>query len=220
MKTADIYQYMQDPSSLSKETLSEWQAIVDDFPWFQTARALYLKNLALTEDIRFNQELSRMAIYLPDRKKLFMQIEGERYGLIPGLIPHETDKNSDFSLIDSFLSSFDKQDESQKSSLLFHSSVSSDYVYWAMSNDAIAAEDSSAKPMQHQSLIDSFIRKEEERESGSRKMLSEPAEEEPALREDAVGEGGGMRRHWMTPILRKHWRGSIYNKSAMRKLCK
>ncbi|MDL2309684.1 hypothetical protein LJC39_00995 [Parabacteroides sp. OttesenSCG-928-B22] len=55
MKTEDIYRFMQDASQLSETTLAEWKAIIEDFPWFQTARALYLKNLAMTEDIRFGR---------------------------------------------------------------------------------------------------------------------------------------------------------------------
>lgn len=172
MKADDFYQFMKEPSLLTEKTIPELKEIVDDFPWFQTARALYLKNLALTEDIRFGQELQRMSVYIHDRKKLFMLIEGERYGiqtLLPtNKIPATEDKTG-FSLIDSFLSTYEqKKDSDAEAALLFRPSVSSDYIYWAVSNESMQEKKEEVAPLQHQDLIDSFIREEEERPSGSR----------------------------------------------------
>ncbi|MDH6312297.1 hypothetical protein M2137_001067 [Parabacteroides sp. PFB2-10] len=191
MKTEDIYRFMQDASPLSETTLAEWKAIIEDFPWFQTARALYLKNLAMTEDIRFGQELQRMSVYLPDRKKLFLYIEGERYGLLPQAAYQPEDKGDDFSLIDSFLSSFEQQSDRQKSTLLFQPSVSSDYVFWAMTEEGMLKEVSGAKPLQHQELIDSFIREEETRETNRRFLPEEPDKEEADQPVDPAENGEG-----------------------------
>ena len=81
MKAADLYLLMEDPSLLTKETLSPLQQVVAEYPYFHIARMLYLKNLAVLNDIRFAAELKRMAVYIPDRRKLFALIEGERYGM-------------------------------------------------------------------------------------------------------------------------------------------
>lgn len=187
MKTTDFYRYMQEPSLMKEDTLSEWKDIIDDFPWFQAARILYLKNLAQVEDIRFTQELQRMSVYVPDRKKLFMLIEGDRYG-----IPHLARTTEDspqpgadgFSLIDSFLSTYEKKEPEKDSALLFRPSVSSDYIYWTYSSEVVGAEkDEPVPPLQHQSLIDTFIREEEERPAGRREL---PEIQESILEEEEL----------------------------------
>ena len=81
MKAADLYRLMESPALLTEDTLQQLKQIVDEFPYFQIARMLYLKNLAVLNDIRFGAELKKMAIYVPDRRKLFTLIEGERFGL-------------------------------------------------------------------------------------------------------------------------------------------
>lgn len=68
MKAADLYQLIENPSLLTKETLPQLKQIVDEYPYFHIARMLYLKNLAVLNDIRFAAELRKMAVYIPDRK--------------------------------------------------------------------------------------------------------------------------------------------------------
>ena len=95
---------MEEPSELTEGTLLELRRIVEDYPYFQVARMLYLKNLAVLNDMSFTSELEKMAIFLPDRKKLFQLIEGDKYGL-NSRVEHEPDmrKEDTFSLIDAFL---------------------------------------------------------------------------------------------------------------------
>ena len=81
MKADDLYRLMENPALLTEETLPQLKQIVDEFPYFQIARMLYLKNLSVLNDIRFGAELKKMAVYVPDRRKLFTLIEGERFGL-------------------------------------------------------------------------------------------------------------------------------------------
>ena len=79
MKATDLYRLMESPALLTEDTLQQLKQIVDEFPYFQIARMLYLKNLAVLNDIRFGAELKKMAIYVPDRRKLFTLIEGDRF---------------------------------------------------------------------------------------------------------------------------------------------
>lgn len=189
MKLDDFYHLMEDTSRLSEKTLPELKAIVDDFPYFPVARALYLKNLSELEDIRFGQELKRMAVCLPDRKKLFMLIEGKRYGLqiVKSIRKEEEDSDSSFLLIDSFLSSCTNEKEtSRENTFLFPPSVSSDYIFWAISNEEIPVEEQTTPPLQHQDLIDSFIQSEEERPAGSRILPEESLAEDSAFPESIL----------------------------------
>ena len=81
MKAEDLYRLMEHPEKLTEETLPQLKLIVDEFPYFSIARLLYLKNLAKLNDVRFGSALKKMAVCVPDRRKLFMLIEGERFGL-------------------------------------------------------------------------------------------------------------------------------------------
>jgi len=182
MKADDFYRLMKDSSELTETTLPVLKEIVDEYPWFHAARLLYLKNLIITEDIRFPSELRKMAILVPDRRKLFLLLEGEKYGLsvpVQGKEKSQPQEDNAFSLIDTFLSTYEKEKDSGDS-LLIHSSVSSDYVYWAMANkeDAEAENPVPDVPLQHQDLIDQFIREEEERPAGNMRINLEelPAE--------------------------------------------
>ena len=88
--------------------------IVDEYPYFHIARMLYLKNLAVLNDIRFAAELKRMAVYIPDRRKLFTLIEGERYGMAfrTASDKEETSAADSFSLIEAFLADRESEGDS------------------------------------------------------------------------------------------------------------
>ena len=161
MKAADLYRLMESPALLTEDTLQQLKQIVDEFPYFQIARMLYLKNLAVLNDIRFGAELKKMAIYVPDRRKLFTLIEGERFGLQLQSAKEENPTREDaFSLIDAFLSNREEEEPKTDASLLFQPSVSSDYIYWSLTKEEEVR-------LQHHDLIDSFIKNEEQRTPGS-----------------------------------------------------
>jgi hypothetical protein len=70
MNRQQIYQWMNDPSSLDSESLTELQQLVTDYPYFQAARLLHLLNLRRLQDYRFDAELRRAALFAADRKRL------------------------------------------------------------------------------------------------------------------------------------------------------
>ena len=171
MKAADLYRLMESPALLTEDTLQQLKQIVDEFPYFQIARMLYLKNLAVLNDIRFGAELKKMAIYVPDRRKLFTLIEGERFGLQLQSAKEENPTREDaFSLIDAFLSNREEEEPKTDASLLFQPSVSSDYIYWSLTKENGQVEEKEEEEevrLQHHDLIDSFIKNEEQRTPGS-----------------------------------------------------
>lgn len=183
MKAADLYQLMENPSLLTEETLPQLKQIVDEFPYFQIARLLYLKNLAVLNDIRFGAELKKMAICVPDRRKLFTLIEGERYGLQDRQEGEEPSAKEDaFSLIDAFLSNREEEEPKADASLLFQPSVSSDYIYWSLTKGDDQPEEKEEVRLQHHDLIDSFINNEEQRVPGSGLNLDPEAQQADAPR--------------------------------------
>ena len=151
MKCTEFYQLIADPTMLSEKTLSDLKQIVNDFPCFHAARMLYLKNLAVIEDLRLNIEIKKMAIYIPDRMKLYMLIESERYTQ-----PAKTvEKDKSFDVVADFLSKTEEPEgEPSDQSLTFEPSSSLDYMRWLSADHPL---DSSQAKFQHQELIDSFI---------------------------------------------------------------
>ena len=174
MTSLEIYAYMENPALLSRDTLPGLKQVVDDFPFFQTASMLYLKNLSVVEDIRFLPELKRLSVYVSDRRKLFTLIEGDRYRLSSreDSLETGTEEKNTFELIEDFLASrTDGENSRTQTSLLLPPSVSSDYVYWALENEDSSRQtkEPSSPPaeLRHHELIDDFIRNEGNRKPGS-----------------------------------------------------
>ncbi len=59
------------PKLLKSEHVSELKSIIKEYPYFQSARALYLKGLKNQESFRYNNELKITAAYTTDRSILF-----------------------------------------------------------------------------------------------------------------------------------------------------
>ena len=81
MTQQQIYEWIRRPEMLNRESLYELRTLLARYPYFQTARLLYLKNLFLLHDASFDEELRKAALYIVDRKVLFSLIEGERFSL-------------------------------------------------------------------------------------------------------------------------------------------
>ena len=80
MTREEFYRYIDRPALLTAATLPELARIVEAFPCFHAARMLYLKNLALTGDLRLKGELERLAVGVPDRARLFLLLQDEAHG--------------------------------------------------------------------------------------------------------------------------------------------
>ncbi len=75
MNKKEFYSYIDRPKNLSKSSLPEISALVNDYPFFQTGHLLLLENLYFIEDIEFENRLKSSALFVADRKKLFQIIE-------------------------------------------------------------------------------------------------------------------------------------------------
>jgi len=168
MEAGDLYKYIDNPDMLSKETLPELERMVEIYPWFHAAHILYLKNLSIQEDPSYSGKLKRMVVSIPDRKRLFLLIEGRIYGVIhreqePA---HKQEKEDTFSLVDDFLSvqkTADTAPSAGGTQLLIEPSALVDYIYWSLSKGLISKEKGGVPPLLHQELIDSFIEQDENR---------------------------------------------------------
>ncbi|MDR3140267.1 MAG: hypothetical protein LBU37_00835 [Tannerellaceae bacterium] len=167
---------MKDLSLLTKDTLPKLKQLTEDYPYFHTAKILYLKNLAVLNAVNFVSELERMAIYISDRKKLFTLIEGTRYGFKVQLKTEEGIPDDSFSLIDSFLFSHNPPEKaaSSDSSILFRPSVSSNYLDWIDSGETEENTDDGNSPkLKNHELIESFLEKDRQRLPGKGLQLDD-----------------------------------------------
>lgn len=71
MTTQDFIQILQQPQTVSNEQTDALSGIIEEFPYFQSARAVYLKGLKNKESFKYNQALKITAAYTTDRSILF-----------------------------------------------------------------------------------------------------------------------------------------------------
>jgi len=71
MNQTDFTYTLQQPQSITREQTNELKSIVEEFPYFQSARAMYLKGLKNAESFKYNQALKTIAAYTTDRSILF-----------------------------------------------------------------------------------------------------------------------------------------------------
>jgi hypothetical protein len=78
----DVHTYtdlLKRPESLKREQVSDLKSIIKEYPFFQSARALYLKGLKNQDSFRYNNELKVTAAYTTDRAILFDFITSEQF---------------------------------------------------------------------------------------------------------------------------------------------
>lgn len=71
MNKNQFIQYLKRPDQLDQSTALELKEMIDSYPYFPIIRILYLYNLKNINSYKFEQELSKHAIFIPDRKALF-----------------------------------------------------------------------------------------------------------------------------------------------------
>jgi len=71
MTRDQLVRYLDDSSSLNERTLGELKEILEEYPYFQTAHLLYIKNLQVENNFRFSGQLRTCATYATDRTILY-----------------------------------------------------------------------------------------------------------------------------------------------------
>ncbi|MGK0413579.1 MAG: hypothetical protein ACJA1B_001787 [Polaribacter sp.] len=79
MKTANFINLLKNESKIEQATTAELKSIVENFPYFQSARALYLKGLNNQDSFKYNKELKVTAAYTTDRAVLFDFITSKEF---------------------------------------------------------------------------------------------------------------------------------------------
>jgi hypothetical protein len=74
LKTDTFINLLENKTEIQHLETAELKAIVEEFPYFQPARALYLKGLKNLDSFKYNNELKVTAAYTTDRAVLFNYI--------------------------------------------------------------------------------------------------------------------------------------------------
>ena len=77
MNQTDFTYILQNPQTITTVQTNDIKSIIDEFPYFQSARAIYLKGLKDQNSFKYNQELKTTAAYTSDRSILFDFITSE-----------------------------------------------------------------------------------------------------------------------------------------------
>lgn len=155
----NIQELAQHPEMLNRKTLYDLRQVVAEYPYYQLARLMMLKNLYLLHDPDFDEELQRASIYFTDRRTLFNLVETAHYRLkhkSPTSFTNAPDRRAlaeqkaaagaaesrTVSLIDNFLSTI-PEEEKEESSAPKHkeyrkpnaADATVDYVAYLLSTD-------------------------------------------------------------------------------------
>ncbi len=175
MTPASLKQWIEHPEVLNRDTLYELRTLVARYPYFQSLRLLYLKNLYLLHDSDFGMELRKAVPYIADRRVLFYLIEGDRYELkreesplsAPLEMVEEPGMDRTLALIDAFLSTMPEGREQPAeldyamdytAYLLSEEDNPGEPVAAAVQSENAATEETPLPKLHGQELIDDFIR--------------------------------------------------------------
>jgi hypothetical protein len=71
MNRSEYTSLLEHPEQISAQQIADLKSIVEQYPYFQSARALYLKGLKNSDSFKYNNALKRTAAYTADRSVLF-----------------------------------------------------------------------------------------------------------------------------------------------------
>ena len=206
-----LYEWIAHPELLNRDTLYELRTLLARYPYFQTVRLLYLKNLFLLRDITFGEELRKAALYIADRKVLFYLIEGERFTIMPSEGEAKTSDllglDRTLSLIDAFLAG--QPEEEQRDVTQLPMDITADYTSYLLTETEEKVPVAEIPPLKGQDLIDNFL---------------ESNTDEPFY----LHKRRPMNRKWkkksrkrkMRVILPRHWQKYTLNNKDIQRLLK
>ncbi len=74
MTREEFISLLRQPETVTEKHIPELKNLVDSFPYFVQARMLYVKALKKTNNIHYGAESKRMALYAPDRRRLYFYL--------------------------------------------------------------------------------------------------------------------------------------------------
>jgi tetratricopeptide (TPR) repeat protein len=102
MNTNDFTYLLNKPDAINDKQIIALEKVLEEFPYFQGARSLYLKGLYNQDSFKYNQALKNTAAYTTDRTILFDFITSDHFvGIQRNLFEEKEAKILDINVIDS-----------------------------------------------------------------------------------------------------------------------
>ena len=159
----DIYHLIDNQDKFNEMTLKELDNLVDRYPFFHTARMLYLINLFKLHKPELSAQLTKASILIPDRTVLFNAIEGSNYQLEKVEKPaeeYEKQQHDTIELIDQFLENNDTIEGNDIMNVPHDkptiAELTNDYAAFLISQEDIDT-DNDVGDGQQDEIIDSFL---------------------------------------------------------------
>ena len=162
MTNLNLQQWIQHPEMLNKDTLYDLRMQLIRYPYCQTLRLLYLKNLFLLHDISFGGELRKSTLYITDRSILFYLLEGDTaypLEIEKKILINEEDTDSQdrtLFLIDNFLSNLPEESITH-----IELDYTTDYTSYLLQEDNNELQTENSPQLKGIELIDGFIERSE-----------------------------------------------------------
>jgi len=195
------------PNLLNKDTLYELRELVAKYPYYQTARLLFLKNLFLLHEPTFGEELRKAALLLPDRRVLFAMIESANYEIRQQVSTTANEPSDDkeqdrtISLIDNFLREAADELPDTPRRQLTAADATTDYAAFLLTMDdaePTSASENDEHTQRSTNLINDFI------ESGGERIeLQENPEFTPEIPTETDGADDSLEEGHLTMTLAK-----------------
>lgn len=157
-----LNKYINQVEQLNVDSEQQLRSLIDEYPYFQTARLLLSKNQYTTNRKEFERTLSTTSTLCADRKRLFYLINNEKYKLFLKRDKQEVDKDKRTDeILESYLTDFSKEEKDSNLGVE-ETIVSTDYLSFIQSDDENNQdneENDSTNEFKHQDIIDSFLEK-------------------------------------------------------------
>lgn len=127
MNRDDLLHLLRTPTQVAPQQVEELRELVEAYPYSASLVYLYLYALAKTSDVRYQAELHRLSIYLPNPRALHRMIAGEFVASTPNQPSKATTSEDPFELIDSFLEHAKASGEDLPQEILTESEGARDY---------------------------------------------------------------------------------------------
>ncbi len=75
MNREEFLKYLESPGQLDKRSILEMHELLNEFPYFQTAHLMLLKNLYVLGNIKFDSQLKKSAAFIGNRSVLYYLLQ-------------------------------------------------------------------------------------------------------------------------------------------------
>lgn len=147
MNRQQFFNLINHPEDLCEDTRQPLQEVIEEYPYFQAARMLLVKNLHTTDNIRYNAELRIAAVHIHDRAHLYNLINNHTTSPAKAYKPKELIPQSTAEAIDQKIKSETIKEEKAESNIdqtsssaLVTSKVNAVYEYFEVEDTSEAID--------------------------------------------------------------------------------